>query len=344
MAEFEDRTEQATSRRREKARDKGQIARSRELAAMASLAGTLIVFSVAGASFMRNISGLTGRLLSLQYGRDSFTVMKAASSEAFWVLAPFFAATVALGVLANVLQGGFLIKPLSLDMERLSPLKGLQQIFSVTGLVNVVKSFLKFVVGGLVFYYLIKRVIFSVSFTQAMDLGGIQEFTGSVTANAAAAAFGVFFVIALADYLYERWRFERSIRMTKEEIREEYKESEGSPQIKSRIKSLQKEMARRRMMEAVPKATVVITNPTHLAVALLYRKDETSAPKVVAKGAELIAEKIKELARKNGVPLVEDRPLARALFKVKLDSFIPEELYRTVAKVLAYIYKLKGAA
>jgi flagellar biosynthetic protein FlhB len=138
--------------------------------------------------------------------------------------------------------------------------------------------------------------------------------------------------------------FERSIRMTKEEIRQEFKESEGDPLIKSRVRSLQKEMARRRMMQELPKATVVITNPTHLAVALRYTRDEMSAPKVIAKGAGFIAERIKEVAREHGIPLVEDKPLARALSKLKVGSFIPEELYRAVARILAYIYTLKGAA
>jgi flagellar biosynthetic protein FlhB len=180
--------------------------------------------------------------------------------------------------------------------------------------------------------------------TSAMELHDIQAVAFGLVGKTVAYAFTTYFVLALIDYLYERWKFERSLRMTKEEIREESRESEGDPLIKAKIRSMQRDMARRRMMEAVPKATVVITNPTHIAVALLYKKDQTSAPKVIAKGKGYVAERIREIARKHGVPLVEDKPLARALFKVKLDSFIPEDLYRAVAKILAYIYKLKGAA
>lgn len=344
MAENEDRTEQATPRRREKAREKGQVARSRELTGMATMAGTLLVFGVAGATFLQNISGLTGRLLGLQYGRDSLSVMRAAAVEAAQILAPFFIAAICFGVMANVLQGGFVLKPLSFELEKLSPLKGLQQLFSVTGLANSAKSLLKFVIAVVIFYYLMKKIVYAVPLSAAMDVAGIRQFGAAVTGKTVASAFGVFFVIALADYLYERWRFEHSIRMSKEEIREEFKESEGNPQIKARVKSIQKELARRRMMEAVPTATVVITNPTHLAVALRYRTEEAEAPKVVAKGAGYVAERIRELARKHGVPLVEDKPVARALFKVQVDAYIPEELYRAVAKILAYIYKLRGSA
>jgi flagellar biosynthetic protein FlhB len=180
--------------------------------------------------------------------------------------------------------------------------------------------------------------------TSAMDLNQILPVSVELIAQAVLYGLGAFFVIAGVDYFVQRWRFERSIRMTKGEIRQEHRETEGDPQIRSRIRSIQKEMARRRMMQEVPKATVVITDPTHLAVALKYERGGMTAPRVIAKGAGVIAENIRELARKHGVPLVEDKPLARALYKLKLDSTIPEELYRAVAKILAYLYKLKGAA
>ena len=189
-----------------------------------------------------------------------------------------------------------------------------------------------------------KKALIILPLTSAMELHDIQSVAFSLIGKAVAYAFSTYFVLALIDYLYERWKFERSLRMTREEIREESRESQGDPLIKAKIKSMQRDMARRRMMEAVPKATVVITNPTHIAVALLYKKDHGAAPKVIAKGKGYIAEKIRETARRHGVPLMEDKPLARALFKVKLDSFIPEELYRAVAKILAHIYKLKGVA
>jgi flagellar biosynthetic protein FlhB len=150
--------------------------------------------------------------------------------------------------------------------------------------------------------------------------------------------------MGLVDYILQRWQFERSIKMSTEEIKEEAKESEGNPMIKSRIKGIQREMARRRMMQDIPKATVVITNPTHLAVALQYDGKTMAAPKVIAKGADVIAGRIREVARQHSIPIVEDKPLARLLFKLELDTVIPEELYRAVARILAYIQKMRGVA
>jgi flagellar biosynthesis protein FlhB len=344
MAENEDRTEQATPRRRQKAREKGQLARSRELVSMSATAGILFVFYMAGTSAMKNVTGLTGRLLSLRYGKDPITVMRSASLETMLILAPFFAAAVLFSLFSSVAQGGFLLKPLAFDASKLNPLTGLKNLFSITALPGLIKSIFKFVVGIVLFIVIARKALPVLPAAMAMDLPDIQSLAFGLTSKTVAYAFTTFFVLALADYLYERWKFERSIRMSKEEIREEFRESEGDPHIKAKIKSLRKEVARRRMMEAVPKATVVITNPTHIAVALQYKKNEASAPKVIAKGKGYMAEKIRDLARKHGIPIMEDKPLARALFKVKLDSFIPGELYKAVARILAYIYKLRGAA
>ena len=311
---------------------------------MATTAGILFVFYFAGASFLRNIAGLTGRLLGLSYGRDSLTVMRSASLEMGMILVPFFAAAMAFAVFSNVAQGGILFKPLSFELSKLNPMNGFKNLFSISALPGLFKSAFKFILGILLFYIMAKKALVILPMTAAMELPQIQAIAFGLIGKTVAYAFSTFFVLALIDYVYERWKFERSIKMTKEEIKEEGREAEGSPLIKAKIRSMQRDMARRRMMEAVPKATVVITNPTHIAVALLYRKDRTSAPKVIAKGKGYVAEKIREIARKNSVPIMEDKPLARALFKVKLDSYIPEELYRAVAKILAYIYKMKGAA
>jgi flagellar biosynthetic protein FlhB len=236
------------------------------------------------------------------------------------------------------------MKPLSFSFEKLNPLTGLKNIFSISALPGVIKSFFKFVVGIILFYYAVHKSLLTIPQTADMDLTAMQTVLFKLTGKVVVYAFSTFFILAIADYLYERWKFERSIKMSKDEIRQEFRESEGDPLIKGKIKSLQRDAARRRMMEAVPRATVVITNPTHIAVALEYRKNETSAPKVVAKGKGYVAERIKELARKHSIPIVEDKPLARALVKIKLDSFIPNDLYRAVAKILSHIYRLRGAA
>jgi flagellar biosynthetic protein FlhB len=344
MPEYDERTEQATPRKRQKAKEKGQTARSREIISLAAMAGIILVFYFAGNTFIKEISALIENLLGLRYGRDPVAVMKLTAAETFKMVMPFLGLSVSLALVSGAVQGGFLVRPLSFDIERLNPVSGLKRIFSSHGLVELLKSLLKFSLGGVLFFYLVKKMIALLPFTSAMDVIQIQEVAGSLIAKSVIYAFTLFFALAAMDYLHERWSFERTLRMTKEEIREEYRETEGDPLMKARIKSLQKEIARRRMMQEVPKATVVITNPTHIAVALRYKKDEMSAPKVIGKGAGFIAEKIKETARKHGIPIVEDKPLAKALYKLKINSFIPEELYKAVAKILAYIYQLRGIA
>ncbi|MEW6569709.1 MAG: flagellar biosynthesis protein FlhB [Nitrospirota bacterium] len=345
MPEFEEKTEKATPRRRQKAREKGHVSRSREITSIAATAGIILIFYFAGNVFIKNMSALTSRLLGLQYGKDPLAVLKFTASETICLVMPFLGASFAFAMLTGAVQGGFFLKPLNIEIDRLDPLTGLKnKIFSRYSLVEFLKSLVKFILGGLIFYYVMKKTISVLPFITAMDIGQLQDVSAKLIARAVLYIFTIFLILAAVDYLYERWRFERSIKMSREELKEEYRETEGDPLIKSRIKSLWKELARRRMMQEVQKATVVITNPSHIAVALRYKKDEMSAPKVIAKGAGYIAEKIKEIARKYGIPIVEDKPLARALFKLKIDSIIPEELYKAVAKILAYIYKLRGIA
>jgi flagellar biosynthetic protein FlhB len=260
------------------------------------------------------------------------------------MMAPFLLGAAALSLAAAAAQSGFMVKPFSIELERLNPLSGLKRIFSFEGLGETIKSLLNFAIGGAVFYLVIRKAVAVVPAIAALELRELIAVSARMIGSSVMTIFIVLLVVAAADYLYERWKFERSIRMTREEIREEFRESEGDPQIKARVKSIQRDLARRRMMQEVPKATVVITNPTHLAVALLYNKDTTAAPKIVAKGAGHVAEAIRQVARRNGVPIVEDKPLARALFKRDIGSSIPRELYQAVAKVLAYIYKLRGTA
>lgn len=337
-----DRTEKATPRRREKARDNGQLARSRELTSMAGMGGVLLVFAFSGALFMSRMTGLTGGLLSFRYGSDPLTVMRAASVEMAKTLAPFLVIALVFSLAVAALQGGFVLRPLKADVERLNPLNGLKRLFSAEGLGEFIKSLFKFIVGGAVVYVLIDGLLPSLPQLATLEVRRLFGVSSQVIGRAALSAFAAFAVVAVLDYLHERWKFERSIRMTKEELKEEYRETEGDPAVKARVKSLQREMARRRMMQEVPKAAVVITNPTHLAVALLYEKSGMAAPRVIAKGAGFIAEKIRTTARAHGVPVVEDKPLARALFPLPLGSLIPGELYRAVARILAYLYKLKG--
>jgi flagellar biosynthetic protein FlhB len=341
MAEFEEKSEQATPRRRERAREKGQIPKSRELNALASFAGILMVLYYGSAAFMHSITTMMQGGLTFRYGTDPIYAFRSFSLRTVWLLLPVFAAAAAFAVASNVLQFGFLIKPIEFDLSKTSPLAGIKKIFSFGGLLAFFKNLLIFILGGVIFYLVMRKYMDKFIGLMWLEPGALAAASGAILLKVMLYGFFYLFIIAAISYAFERLRFERSIKMTKQEIKEEMKESDGDPKIKQRIRSIQREMARRRMMAEVPKATVVITNPTHLAVALRYKNGETAAPKLVAKGMGEVAAKIKELARLHNIPIVEDKPLARELFKRELDTFIPEDLYKAVARILAYIYKLK---
>jgi flagellar biosynthetic protein FlhB len=341
MAEFEEKSESATPRRRERAREKGQIPKSRELNALASFAGILMVLYFGSGAFMHGITTMMYGGLTFRYGTDPIYAFRAFSLSTVWLLVPVFAAAMAFAIASNVLQSGFLVKPIEFDLSKMSPLAGIQKMFSFGGILEFFKNLLKFVLGGVIFYFVMHKYMDKFIGLMWLDTRQLAATTGDILLKVMLYGFFYLLIIASISYAFERWRFERSIKMTKQEIKEEMKESEGDPKIKQRIRSIQREMARRRMMAEVPKATVVITNPTHLAVALRYKNGETAAPKLTAKGAGEIAAKIRELARLHNVPIVEDKPLARELFKRELDTYIPEDLYKAVARILAYIYKLK---
>lgn len=341
MAEFEERTEQATPRKRQKAREKGQIPRSRELISIAASAGIFLGFFLVGERLLRRSSEIVEGMFLFQYGREPLEILKKSMIEAFLMLTPLLVVATGMALLAGFLQGGFVLRSVEFDIERINPVSGMKRLFSLRGLFEFLKGLLKFLIGALVLYLVIKNSIPSLSAMAISGFEDIQKQSISLIKSSTITVFMTFLGIAFLDYLYERFSFERSIRMTRQELKEEFRETEGDPLIKARIRSVQRELAKKRMLSEVPRATVVVTNPVHLAVALLYKKEEMPAPKVVAKGAGVIAEKIKEIARSHGVPIYEDRALARSLYKLKIDSYIPEELYKAVAKILAYIYRLQ---
>ncbi len=343
MPDFEERTHEATPRKRQRAREKGQVARSRELISMAAGGGILLGIFISGERLMVKLSDLLTGGLKLRYGTEPLEVIRKTGSEMFFLLIPLLSISLSMALLSGFLQGGFVLKSVEMDMDRINPVSGFKRLFSLRGIFEFLKGLTKFLLGGLILYLLIRRFLPYVSDMPSMAFEDIKMNALMMLKKATLAIFITFFSIAIIDFIFEKFRFERSLRMTRQELKEEFRETEGDPLIKARIRSIQKELARKRMLQEVPKATVVITNPTHIAVALLYKK-EMPAPKVVAKGAEAIAEKIKEVARNHGVPIYEDKALARALFKLKLDSYIPQELYKAVAKIIAYIYRLRGVA
>ena len=339
---FQEKTEQATSRKKEKAKDKGQVTRSRDLTSMFAMGGIVMLFYFGGEYFFISLAEMMGGILSLRYGNNPSHVTGIAVLKGMQILAPFFLISVVSVIFISVAQGGFVNKEMKFEMEKLNPVEGIKKMFSMKGLTELLKSILKFSVGGWITYYIIKRDMEVLPTLSAMATNDMIKMSGKLILDAMVIAFSYFMVAAVISYFLEKWQFERSLRMTKQEIKEENKEIDGDPLIKSRIKSIQREAARKRMMQEVPKATVVITNPQHLAVAIRYVDKEMSAPKIVAKGAGVIAAKIKEIAAMHGVPVVEDKPVARVLFKLELNAFIPQELYVAVARILASIYKLKG--
>ncbi|NOY65520.1 MAG: flagellar biosynthesis protein FlhB [Nitrospirae bacterium] len=342
MADDQERNERPTARRRQKAREEGQVPRSKELAGMLSFGGVLLAFVFMGGFLVQQLLVITRAGFIITANTSPLHRLTFLGERALIMLLPVFLVSMIFAITGNLVQGGFVWKPFKLDLNMFNPAEGIKRIFSRYAIMEIIKGLAKFSVGALLIYLLMKRLLPELFKMIFMDVSTMSVVLISALLYTMKVVFVCFFIVSFLDYITQRWRHERSLRMTKEEIKEEYKESEGDPQIKARIRSVQREMARKRMMQEVPKATVVITNPTHLAVALRYERGQKGAPKVVAKGAGFIAEKIKELAEKSDVPIVEDKPLARALFSLEINTEIPEELYRAVAKILAYIYRLKG--
>jgi len=260
------------------------------------------------------------------------------------MLLPLLLTTFVLTLGCHLLQTGFLFSLHSLapQWSHLNPAQGLQNIFSMRGLTEMVKSLLKIGVIGYVAYRTIIAEVEHFLLLSARDVVSIAQYVGQSTLHVCMRASYVMIALAVFDYAWQRWQFEKSLRMSKQEIKEESKAQEGDPQLKARIRSIMREMARKRMMQDVPKATVVVTNPTHLAIALAYRRDEMEAPQVVAKGAGYVAERIKAIAQEHAIPLVENKPIAQQLFKtIDIGETIPEDLYKAVAEILAYVYRLE---
>jgi len=318
-----EKTEQATPKRREEARKKGQVAISREISSVFVLFSSLMVFFFLGAymhsKLIEMMRWLFQSCCAIELNVSSIMLLFVNLLKFFGVImAPLMLAVFAAGIAGNCLQVGILFtgEPLIPKLSKLNPLSGAKKMLSVKSLGELVKSLLKLSIVGGVGFLMIRSEI-----------------------NAIPCAL---IVMAALDYAFQRWQYEKGLKMTKQEVKDEMKQAEGDPALKGRIRGVQREIAKRRMMEDVPTADVIITNPTHLAIALKYNSEDMSAPRVVAKGAGFIAERIKEIARDAGVPIVENKPLAQTLFKsIELGDVIPVNLYRSVAEVLAYVYRLK---
>ncbi|NBQ67638.1 MAG: flagellar type III secretion system protein FlhB [Nitrosomonadaceae bacterium] len=351
MAEDSDleRTEEATPKRIEKAREEGQVARSLELTTF-----TVLLAAAAGILFMG--TGMMDKLLKLmkagmQLDRElafqpdlMINRMYELAFEALIAIAPLLFLLLVVAFFAPMSLSGWMFstKALMPKFDRINPIKGIGRIFSVHSLIELVKAILKTIVIGSVAALVIWHNKESVMMLLAMPVDlGISR-TGEFLMMSFLLIVGAMILVVVIDVPYKLWEHAKQLRMTKEEIRKEYKESEGDPFIKARIRGLQREAARRRMMAEVPKADVIVTNPTHYAVALRYHSNSMRAPKVIAKGVHLLAARIREVAEEHRIPILEAPPLARALYHhAELESEIPEKLYTAVAEVLAYVFQLK---
>jgi flagellar biosynthetic protein FlhB len=348
MANGEDRTETATPRRRSEARKKGQVARSTDLSSILVLLGLLLaIHSFGGASGQILKNTIEGAFTHLDDTQLSVPLVMQHGGRMLLALAqavgPLILTAMLLGTVVNLAQTGPIWAPTALqpDFNRLNPLTGFQRFVSTQALVTLAKSLYKLGIIGYIAFVTIRSSYPQLVMTTRLDVPQAVSLVGDVAYRMAVRVTVAMLVLAALDYFYQRYTHEKSLRMTKEEVKQEFKQLEGSPQLKARIRARQRQIAKKRMMAEVPTADVVITNPTHFAVALKYDPKKHTAPILVAKGMDLLALKIRELAQANDVPIVENPPLARALCKqVELGREIPADLYEAVAEVLAFVYQI----
>jgi len=340
----EDRTEAATAQRLQKARAEGRAPLSRELASVAVMAAAAIVLANVTPAAVRQATGLLTLILAQSESLHLEGALQLAARCVLMLAGPFILAAIAVGSLAVLLQTGFLMKLSALrpDFSRVSPFAGLARVLGSHNAMDAGKSLLKLgVVGAAGWSQLsgaLPDLFASLSSTPAGMAVGVQhQLMGVLTAMLVAHG-----ILTLLDVARSRFSYYADLRMTKQELRDESRENDGNPQMKGRLRQLRMQRARKRMMTAVPKATVVITNPTHYAVALLYERGSGGSPRIVAKGADEVAARIRALAASSNVPLVANPPLARALFTRPLDSEIPAEHFKAVAEIIAYVWRLQA--
>lgn len=353
-----EKTEEPTAKKLDDARKDGQVAKSKEIPNAVMLLAFFAFMSWLIGYFGDNFLGVFHEIYTqipdmvIYYdGNVPFmtitSLIKEAMTRILIILLPVLAAGFLISFIANLVQVKWkpTAKPMQPKLNKISPLSGVKRLFSLNSLMELIKSLLKIgVIGVMVFLYLRKNqnmllIILDMSIMDALSV------LGGMIVNLGIRISAAYTVIALLDYLYQKWKFREDMKMTKQEVKDEYKNMEGDPQIKGKQKQRMMEASRRRMMQQLPQADVVITNPTHYAVAIKYDPEQYEAPYVVAKGADYLAARIKEIAKENNVEIVENKPLARMLYSnVEIGQIVPPELYQAVAEVLAFVYHLQGRA
>lgn len=351
-----EKTEPATEKKLSDARKEGQVAKSREVANGLGLLSLFLILKLwvgyMGTTFLQLFSGIYSKIpeTTKLYGsqvpeKDLLLVIQYALVRLLILVAPVFLVGFIVAFLSDAIQIKWKVtgKPLQPKFSKMNPIKGFKRIFSVNSIVELIKSIAKIAIVSYVAYsYLMDKrenlfILYDIPLMQAIELCGELVLDLGIRISV------VYMIIAVLDYAYQKFKFAKDMRMTKQEIKEEYKQQEGDPQVKGKIKQRMREASQRRMMQELPKADVVITNPTHYAVAIKYDPEQYDAPIVLAKGEDHLAQKIKEKARENNIEIVENKPLARMLYaNVEVGQVIPPELYQAVAEVLAFVYRLKG--
>lgn len=351
-----EKTEEPTQKKLEDARKEGQVAKSKEIASSFTLLGAFIVLKIwisgIGIRLTNVFETIYNKIPSLTVffngnieSRDFADLVKNVLLEILITILPFLIMGFVVSFVADLVQVKWkpTTKTLQPKFSKLNPINGIKRIFSVQSLVELLKSIIKIAVMAIIIYNEIKKNWNLVFYVYDMPLMQAVSLACDLLVSIGIKIAAVFLVVAAADFIFQKWKFNKDMKMTKQEVKEEYKSTEGDPQIKGKIRQRMQEASRRRMMQDLPKADVVITNPTHYAVAIVYDKEYGEAPVVLAKGADYMAQKIKEIARENNVAIRENKPLARSLYaNVEVGDQVPPELYVAVAEVLAAVYKAEG--
>lgn len=345
----EDKTEEATPKKKSDARKKGQVARSKEVNLAFSLLASTLALLALGTYVGTSLKGTLNMFLTNYLMKDiNYSDVKSLTFVVIWriaiVVLPVIVPVMVLGIAGNFVQVGFMFtqEPIKPQLSKLNPLSGLKRMFSFRTFVETIKDLIIVGILGYTSYAFIRDNYTTLLQISSLRIGAVPAAFGKLVMSIFTKATIIMVIIALADYLYQRYQYNKELKMTKQEIKEEFKQQEGNPEIKSKIKQRQREMASRRMMQAVPDATVVVTNPTHIACALRYEEGKDKAPVLLAKGADNIAIKIKEIAKENNIPILENKSLARMIYaELDIDSEVPSEMYQAVAEILAIVYKMK---
>ncbi len=351
-SEKQGKTEKPTGKKLQDAKKKGDVPRSVELLNSMVLFMALMFFALFFPYMGDNISGAMRKYFSVAAETEiTFPLVRTIFNDSFWLyirtLIPLFIVLTSVIVLISILQaGGFMIisENLRIKFDKFNVIKGLKKlIFSVNSLFELLKSIVKVIIIGIIAFFTIKGKMIGITELPNSSLQDIVAFMGSVFFKLAFNIIIFLMILSVLDYIWQRYQYMKKLKMSTQDIKDEYKQMEGDPKIKGKRKQKQFEMAMSRMMAGVPKADVIITNPTHYAVALEYKYKKMVSPKLIAKGKDLVAERIKKIGRENNIPIIENPPVARGIYAVvELNTYIPSDLFKPVAEILAHIYKLKG--